>query len=36
MQKSKNDLPKNEEQTKWKQQLPEWLSTNKLTPPADL
>lgn len=36
MKKSRHDLPKEEEYDKWKRKLPEWLETNRITPPDDL
>jgi hypothetical protein len=36
MKKTRFDYPKDEEYEKWKRKLPEYLSTNKVTPPDDL
>ena len=36
MKKDRHDLPKDDELEKWRNVLPEWVKTNKLTPPSDL
>ncbi|CAF0962380.1 unnamed protein product [Brachionus calyciflorus] len=36
MKKTRFDLPKEEEYKKWKAKLPEWLETQKITPPDDI
>ncbi|RNA23426.1 coiled-coil-helix-coiled-coil-helix domain-containing 7 [Brachionus plicatilis] len=36
MKKTRHDLPKEDELKKWKSKIPEWIQTQRITPPDDI